>query len=86
MNKPLNTQVPPYQLSEIKPLSFIFEIPNALTPDICEEIIHRFEANPDQQYQGRIGQGAETETSIKQSTDLVVSGKDNWKDMDQMFF
>ena len=86
MNKLLNTQVPPYQLQEVKPGSFIFEIENALTSDICEEIIARFEANPDQQYQGRVGQGAERETSIKQSTDLVVSGKENWKDMDQMFF
>ena len=86
MNKPINTQVAPYKLAEVKPSSFIFEIENALTPDICREIIERFEANPEQQYQGRVGQGAEKETSIKQSTDLVVSGKDNWKDMDQMFF
>ena len=86
MTEPINTQVPPYQLKEVKPLSFIFEIENALTPDICREIIDRFEANPAQQYKGRIGQGAEQETSIKQSTDLVVSGKDNWKDIDQMFF
>ncbi|HEY5602468.1 MAG TPA: 2OG-Fe(II) oxygenase [Gammaproteobacteria bacterium] len=86
MNKPLNTQVPPYQLQEVKPLSFIFEIENALTPDICREIIARFEANPGQQYPGRVGQGAEQELSIKQSTDLVVSGKENWKDIDQMFF
>jgi prolyl 4-hydroxylase len=86
MNKPIKTQVPPYQLQEVKPLSFIFEIKNALTSDICQEIIGRFEANPEQQYLGRIGQGAEQERSIKQSTDLVVSGKENWKDIDQMFF
>ena len=86
MNKPIKTQVPPYQLQEVKPLSFIFEIKNALTSDICREIIGRFEANPEQQYLGRIGQGAEQERSIKQSTDLVVSGKENWKDIDQMFF
>jgi Rps23 Pro-64 3,4-dihydroxylase Tpa1-like proline 4-hydroxylase len=86
MNKPINTQVPPYKLHEVRPGSFIFEIENALTTDICQEIIARFEANPDQQYLGRVGQGAEQETSIKQSTDLVVSGKDNWKDIDQMFF
>ena len=86
MNKPINTQVPPYQLREVKPLSFIFEIQNALTSDICREIIDRFEANPEQQYLGRVGQGAEQESSIKQSTDLVVSDKENWKDIDQMFF
>jgi len=86
MNKPINTQVPPYQLKEVKPDSFIFEIENALTSDICREIIDRFEANPEQQYLGRVGQGAEQERSIKQSTDLVVSGKENWQDIDQMFF
>lgn len=86
MNKPINTQVPPYQLREVKPDSFIFEIDNALTTDLCEEIIARFEANPDQQYLGRVGQGAVEETSIKQSTDLVVSGQENWKDIDQVFF
>ena len=47
MNKPINTQVPPYQLNEVKPHSFIFEIENALTTDICQEIIERFEANPE---------------------------------------
>jgi len=86
MNKPINTQVPPYQLIEVQPGSFIFEIENALTSDICREIIQRFEANANQQYPGRVGQGAELEKSIKQSTDLVVSGKENWKDIDQMFF
>jgi Rps23 Pro-64 3,4-dihydroxylase Tpa1-like proline 4-hydroxylase len=86
MNKPINTQVPPYRLNEVKPNSFIFEIENALTADICQEIIERFETNHDQQYVGRIGQGAEQDASIKQSTDLAVSGKENWKDIDQMFF
>lgn len=86
MSKPINTQVPPYQLREVKPDSFIFEINNALTTDLCEEIIARFEANPDQQYPGRVGQGAVEEASIKQSTDLVVSGQGNWKDIDQVFF
>jgi hypothetical protein len=86
MNKPINTQVPPYQLKEVKPMSFIFEIENALTPDICRQVINRFEANPEHQYRGRVGQGAEQEFSIKQSTDLVVSGNDNWQDIDQIFF
>ena len=86
MNKPINSQIPTYQLKEGKPSSFIFEIENALTSDICREIIDRFEANPEQQYPGRVGQGAAQERSIKQSTDLVVSDKENWKDIDQMFF
>jgi len=82
----INTQVAPYQLREVKPHSFIFEIDNALTADICQEIIHRFEHHPHQQYPGRVGQGAAQETSIKQSTDLVVSAHPEWKDIDQILF
>lgn len=36
-------------MREIKPLSFTYEIPNALAPDICREMIRRFEQNTDQQ-------------------------------------
>lgn len=86
MQKSIDTQVAPYELQELKPGSFVFEIKNALTNDICAEMIDRFEANPDQQYPGRVGQGAVEETSIKKSTDLVVSGKENWKDIDQILF
>ena len=86
MNKLINTQVPPYVLREVKPGSFIYEIQNSLTNDICQEMIARFEANQEQQYPGRVGQGAVEETSIKKSTDLVVSGKENWKDIDQILF
>lgn len=80
----MKTEVQPYILREIKPLSFIFEIENALTADICEDIIHRFESNPEQQYPGRIGQLADHNASIKISTDLVVSNKQNWKDVDSI--
>ena len=40
----------------------------------------------DEQYKGRIGQTFTEETSIKKSTDLVVSGKDHWKDVDNNLF
>ena len=74
------------KLVEIKPDSFIFEKQNALPLDICQEMIRRFEADSDNQYQGRVGQQANEETSIKRSTDLVTSGKDNWKDLDHELF
>ena len=73
-------------IHEIKPDTFIFEKPHALPGDVCAEMIRRFEANPEQQYQGRIGQLAEEDTSIKRSTDLVTSGKENWKDIDRELF
>jgi len=71
---------------ELKPDSFIFERKAALPPAFCDEVIARFEANPAQQYAGRIGQLREQNASVKKTTDLVVSNKDNWKDVDRMFF
>ena len=71
---------------EVKPNTFIFEKQHALPLDICQEMIRRFEEDTNNQYQGRIGQGASEEKSIKRSTDLVTSGKENWKDLDQELF
>jgi Rps23 Pro-64 3,4-dihydroxylase Tpa1-like proline 4-hydroxylase len=79
--------IPPLPtLRELKPGSFVFERSGALPPSFCDEVVKRFEANPQQQYAGRVGQLREENASIKQTTDLVVSNKDNWKDADQMFF
>ncbi|MFV2058744.1 MAG: 2OG-Fe(II) oxygenase [Thiohalomonadales bacterium] len=80
----LGTKVEPYKIQQLKTDSFIFEIQNALTPDICQEIIRRFEANPKQQYQGRVGQQAEESLSIKKSTDLAASGHADWRDIDSI--
>jgi len=73
-------------IREVKPGSFIFERPLALPPAFCDEVIHRFEAHPEQQHEGRIGQIQTKDRSVKVSTDLVVSNKEEWKDVDQMFF
>jgi len=69
-------------MREVKPLSLIYENPNCLQEDICREMIRRFEANQDQQYTGRIGQAGAEEASIKKSTDLRISGRQDWKDID----
>jgi len=69
-------------LREVKPHSFIYEIERALTPEVCREMIRRYEANPEQQYAGRIGQGEATVPEIKRSTDLRISGRKDWKDID----
>ncbi|TNF89964.1 MAG: 2OG-Fe(II) oxygenase [Gammaproteobacteria bacterium] len=71
---------------EVKPGSFVFEKPNALGRDICSEMIERFERNPDEQYPGRIGQTMQLDDSIKRSTDLVISGKQHWHDLDSELF
>lgn len=75
-----------YQLREVKPYSFIYEIRNALPADVCEDMIARFEKNSDQQYAGRIGQEITTEPDIKRSTDLRISGRKDWKDVDHGLF
>lgn len=79
-NKPLPT------IHEVKPNSFVFEKPNALGPAFCADVIARFEKDAEGQYQGRLGQHADEDNSIKKSTDLVVSGKEHWKDVDRNLF
>jgi len=78
--KPLET------ILEVKPNTFIFEKKNALPLDVCKEMIRRFEECEDEQYEGHIGQTVEKDRSIKRSTDLVTSGKENWKDIDKELF
>ena len=73
-------------ITEVKPLSFIFEKPNALPDFLCDNMIERFEQATDEHYLGRIGQTFSEERSIKKTTDLVVSGKENWKDVDNNLF
>lgn len=70
-------------MQEVKPLSFIYEIRNALPVELCRNMIHRFEANTEQQYVGRIGQNQSEENSIKKTTDLRISGRADWQDVDK---
>ena len=73
-------------ISEAKENSFIFEKRNALADEFCTDVIQRFENHEQDQYQGRIGQMADQDNSIKKSTDLVVSGKPHWHDVDRALF
>jgi Rps23 Pro-64 3,4-dihydroxylase Tpa1-like proline 4-hydroxylase len=84
MTTPIKTAVNPYQFKELKPNTFIFEIPHALPGDVCQEIIRRFEANPEHQYAGRIGQQASQDQSVKKTTDLAASANEGWRDIDQI--
>ena len=38
------------RIRAVKPLSFIYEVTQALAADVCLEAIRRFEARTDQQY------------------------------------
>jgi len=71
------------RIREVRPLSFIYEVAQALPADVCREAIRRFEASPEQQYPGRIGQAEEEAPGVKRSTDLRISGREDWRDIDQ---
>ncbi|MDH3899738.1 MAG: 2OG-Fe(II) oxygenase [Gammaproteobacteria bacterium] len=73
-------------ITEVRERSFIFEQQRALPIDVCNEMMRRFEKYDDEQYAGRIGQMAQQDQDIKRSTDLVVSGKSHWKDIDRALF
>ena len=82
MSDKINTQVSPYAINEVRPDSFVFEVKGALPTDVCREMVRRFEAKSDQQYVGRIGQQASTDQTVKKTTDLAISGNNDWKDID----
>lgn len=73
-------------LREVKPYSFIFEQAGALDRETCRAMVERFEAAVDEQYEGRIGQTVNRNRDIKRSTDLVISGKPHWKELDRALF
>ncbi|OOZ38402.1 2OG-Fe(II) oxygenase family protein [Solemya elarraichensis gill symbiont] len=87
MTTAFDKQVTPLRtISEVKPGSFIFSRDNALPADFCDEVVRRFEASESYQRKGVIGQLGEEDNGIKSTMDLVVSDKEDWKDIDQMFF
>ena len=73
-------------IKEVKANTFIYEQQNALPADLCQEMIRRFGEHSSEQYAGRIGQTVDKNSSIKKTTDLVVSGKEHWKDVDRALF
>ena len=73
-------------MREITLGSFVFELPRALPSEACREMVRRFEACAPEQYAGRVGHQAVLDPSVKRSTDLVMSGKSHWKDLDGALF
>ena len=72
------------RIREVRPLSFIYEVAQALPADVCREAIRRFEARTDQQVAGRIGAAAAEAPQVKRSTDLRISGREDWSDIDRI--
>lgn len=76
--------IKPY--SEVKPGSFIFQVPNALPAEVCNEMVSRFESSTEQQMPGRIGQQGNKDSSVKKTTDIPISGNPQWQDIDKQLF
>ena len=76
----------PFLLREVKPSSFIYEAENVLPESVCEDMVRRFEVAIDEHYRGHVGQTVSMDETVKRSTDLVVSGKTHWKDVDTRLF
>ncbi len=74
------------EIIEVNPGSFLFEIKNALPDFLCDDMVARFEENQADQYQGRVGSSMTDNTELKKTTDLVASGKEHWKDVDNNLF
>jgi hypothetical protein len=79
-------RIPLQTIREVEANTFIFEKHNALPAALCRQMIERFEAAADEQYEGRIGQAIFKDKSVKKSTDLVISGKPHWTDIDRALF
>ncbi len=71
------------RIRELRPLSFIYEMAQALPADLCREAIRRFEERADQQVAGRIGAAGTEAPEVKRSTDLRISGREDWRDIDR---
>lgn len=74
------------QFHEVQAGSFVYALPGALESAFCADVITRFEAAADQHHVGRMGPAAEVDRSMKRSTDLRISGRPEWHDVDQRLF
>ena len=66
---------------------FIYIADGALEPEFCKNVIEKFEKD-DRKYEGQVGttESMSVNKSIKDSMDLLISGKSDWKEEDNVFF
>lgn len=74
------------EIREVSPGSFIFEKQGALPDFLCDDMVQRFEAQVTDQVRGRVGSEAGENTQLKKTTDIFVSNKPHWKDVDNNLF
>ena len=58
---------------------------NRLDKDFCEHCIEKFKKD-ENRYQGVLGIGRDVRLDIKQSMDLIISGRTDWKEEDDVFY
>jgi hypothetical protein len=63
-------------------MEFIYEIENALPPEICEEIINRYKKD-NRKSESKLD-GNKIDTGIRKSSGLSISILDDWKDADDI--
>ena len=73
-------------IREARSGSFVFEVREALDPAICADIIERFERDAEAHYDGRVGQTSSLDREVKRSTDLSLSARPQWRDVDRALF
>ena len=73
-------------LREVKKGSFIFEKNNALPDFLCRDMIERFEASSEDQSSGHVGSNMAENNQLKKTTDIYISNKQHWKDVDNNLF
>ena len=67
-------------------MEYIYEIPDNLSAEVCNEMIKRFEKD-DRKSIGKTGGGGGSKPNIaKVSTDLLLSKYDDWNDIDTILF
>ncbi len=67
--------------------TFIDVFENVIPPDVCEDIIRRFEEDKEHQFAGNVGDGAmkRVDNSIKVCTEITITGYSHWTDIDKIF-
>ena len=74
-----------YAVREAAPNSFIYVVDKALSREDCRAMVEQFEASPGQQYVGRISENQQIAEQVKKSTDLRISGRQDWARHDAIF-
>lgn len=74
-----------YPVQEVAPNSFIYAVDDAISRSDCAAMVEKFEASSEQHYSGRIGESQQLAEDIKKSTDLRISGREDWAEYDALF-